>query len=135
MRIVFDTNVLVSALLKPEGISDLSLAMARHGRVKSLLSPAIVDELRRVLLDKLKLDPSLVESFIDILVEHSDIVRPRRTVLVIKTDPADNRILECALEGKADAIVTGDQHLLVLKTFRNIQIMSVRDFFDAIHKD
>ena len=133
MRVVFDTNVLVSALIWPRRIPAMVVAMARHGRLQSVTSATILDELRRVLLEKMRLDPALVESAIEIFIEHSEIVVPKRRIHAVKTDPDDNRILECAVEGKAGVIVTGDHHLLALKSFRDISIMTIRELFDSIH--
>ena len=101
--------------------------------VQSIVSPNIIDELRRILKNKLGFEPDQIESFINILSGHSETVVPRHALRVIKNDPSDDRILECAVEGQANLIVSGDRHLLSLKTFRGISILTVREFINIIH--
>ena len=132
MRVVFDTNVLISALIKPGGTSDLCLRMTREGAIQSLISHTMLDELRRT-VRTLKFETERAGSFIRGIENHSQIIETRVALHVIKADPSDDRILECAVEGKADAIISGDCHLLVLKSFRNIPILTVREFVDIIH--
>ena len=134
MRVVFDTNVLISAHLDASSLPAMTLAMARHGdTIKSVTSPVLLDELSRVLRTKFRAGPDLAEGVVSTFAEYSEMVRPEKTLHVITNDPSDNRLLECAVEGKAQVIVTGDRHLLILKNFRGIRIMTVREFFDSIH--
>lgn len=130
MRVVFDTNVLISALLWPRRAPASAVGLARHGRVRSLVSKPLLEEFRRVLREKLGFEPGIVESAIEILVEHSEVIHPRHALSVVKADPDDDRVLECALEGKADMIVTGDGHLLALKSFQGIPLITVREFLE-----
>ena len=135
MRVVFDTNIFVSVFIKPSGITALVLAMARQGAFQSLVSSAITDELRGVLLHKLKFERDRIENSITILSEYSANIKPAQTLNIVNDDPTDNRILECAVEGNADAIVSEDRHLLALKSFRGIPIITVREFIRLIHRD
>lgn len=66
------------------------------------------------------------------LVKSAEIVRPRITLYVIREDPDDNRVLECAITGKADVIVSGDRHLLDLKSYRNIPVVRPIDFLRTL---
>ncbi len=134
MRVVFDSNVFVSALLKPDGLPWLALALTRYDGARLLMSSAIFAELQRVFFDKFMFDPERALSFLAMLAEHSEAVSPKRILNAVLADPSDNRILECAVEGKADAIVSGDHHLLDLKKFGNIPILTVREFVDIVHK-
>ena len=127
MRVVFDTNILVSALVFPGGRGDAALRriIARTDRL--LLSRAILDELLEVLSRKFARD---AEELAHVAVFFSDlamIVAPRRRFRVVQDDP-DSRILECALAGRAEAIVTGDKALLALKSFRNIPLVTLRAY-------
>lgn len=130
MRVVFDTNVLISALLWPRRAPASAVGLARHGRVRSLVSKPLLDEFRQVLQEKLRFEPGVVERAIEILVDHSETIEPRHALHVVKADPDDDRVLECALEGKADIIVTGDRHLLALKSFQGIPIITIREFLE-----
>jgi len=130
--IVLDTNVLISAIVfgrNPRTILEMVMA----GQVRCVLSFAILDELRDVLQrPKFGFTPEQAVTVIEELRSLCDILNPARRLRTIKADPDDNRILECAVEAKADAIVTGDAHLLKLKTFRGISIMSPADFLTDI---
>ena len=133
MRVVFDTNVLVSAVIGPQSLPAIILSTARQGHVQMLISPVLLEELQRVLREKLRFETDAIESTLRIINEHSEIIRPQHTLRVVQNDPDDDRVLECALEGKADVIVTGDRHLLALKKFCGIPLMTIREFFDSIH--
>ena len=134
MRVVFDTNVFVSVFIKPDSLPALALALTQYDGARLLMSNAIFIELQIVLLEKLKFDHERATEFLAILAKRSETISPKRTLQAILTDPSDNRILECAVEGKADAIVSGDHHLLDLKRFRKIPILTVREFVDIIHR-
>jgi len=128
--IVLDTNVLISAIVfgrDPRTILEKVIA----GKVRCVLSFAILDELRDV-LQRPKFGFTLEQAItvVEELRAVCEIVNPTRRLRTIKTDPTDNRILECALEGRADAIVTGDAHLLKLKEFRGILIVTPAEFLE-----
>jgi putative PIN family toxin of toxin-antitoxin system len=127
MRVVFDTNILVAALVFPGGRGDAALRRIIAGTDRLLLSRAILDELLEVLSRKFARDS---EELAHVAVFFSDlamIVAPRRRLRVVQDDP-DNRILECALAGRAEAIVTGDKALLAPKSFRNIPVVTLRAY-------
>jgi len=129
MKVVFDTNILVSALVFPGGRADIALRRIIEARVQLLLSKPILDELLGILARKFSRD---VEELADVAVFLSDlsvVVKPRRKFAVLADEP-DNRILECAVTGRADAIVTGDKALLGLKNFRNVKLLSLRAYLE-----
>jgi len=132
VRVVFDTNVLISALVWPRGVPAQVVALARQGRVHSVTSPVLLEELRWVLQGKLGFQEDPVEAMIEVIIAHSEVVVPRHALHAVQTDPEDNRVLECALEGRADAIVTGDHHLLELGTFREIPLLTPREFLSLV---
>ena len=134
MRVVFDTNVFVSTVIKPDSLPAFAFSLTRYDGARLLVSNAIFIELQRVLLEKLNIDPKKAMSFLDMLAKRAESVSPRHALNVVHADPSDDRILECAIEGKANAIVSGDRHLLDLKKFRRIPIITVREFIDIIHR-
>ena len=130
MRVVFDTNVLVSALVFPGGRGDAALQRIIGEHDDLVLSKPILDELLGILARKFSRDAeelSRVAVFISTL---ATFVSPRRRLRVVKDEP-DNRVLECALTGRAEAIVTGDHALLALKDFRGVRLLSLREYLDT----
>jgi len=129
MKVVFDTNILVSALVFPGGRADIALRRIIEERDRLLLSKPILDELLGILARKFSRDAEELAHVAVFLSDLSVGVKPRRK-LAILTDEPDNRILECAVSGSADAIVTGDKALLDLKTFRKVRLLSLRAYLD-----
>ena len=141
IRIVLDTNVLVSAILNPRGKPALILNLALKGMVELVISRAIIQELYKVfhypklikLLKKNGVTTKEVESVIDNLDTIVEITKGELVLNVIKNDPTDNLILACAVEGRADFIISGDFHLLSLAKFQEIEIVDPATFLDLTH--
>ena len=129
MKVVFDTNVLVSALVFPGGRGEEALlrVIAEHDEL--LLSRPILDELLGVLARKFARDAEELARVALLLADIGTMVRPRRRLAVAK-DAADNRILECAVAGRAHAIVTGDKALLALKEYRGVRVLSLAQYLE-----
>jgi len=127
VRVVFDTNVLVAALVFPGGQGDAALRRVVEGRDPLVLSRAILGELLEVLGRKFARDAEELAHVAVFVSDLATVVAPRRRLRVVKDDP-DNRILECALAGKAQAIVTGDKGLLALKSFEGIPLMTLASY-------
>ena len=127
MRVVFDTNVLVSALVFPGGRGDEALQRILEERDELFLSKAILDELLGVLARKFARDAEALSRVAVFLAEVSTLVKPARRVKVLRDDP-DNRILECAVAGRADLIVTGDEALLALGEFEGVRVVRLADY-------
>ncbi len=125
MRVVFDTNILVSALVFPGGRGDAALGRVVAGTDQLVMSKAIVDELLAVLSHKFARDAEELAHVAVFISELALVVAPKRKLHVVKDDP-DNRILECAIAGDAKAIVTGDKALLALETFKGIPVVTLR---------
>lgn len=128
VRVVLDTNVLISAVLfggKPRDVFRLAI----QGRIDAFTSPALNGEFRDVLSrPKFKLTAEncfLIYKEIETVIM---MVFPKTTVAVIRSDPDDNAVLECALEAQADTIVTGDPHLLDLAEFKDTRIVTPAAF-------
>ena len=90
-------------------------------------------ELKRVLREKFKLKDPRLNDLIHLVTRNSQLVYPQERLQVVRKDPADNRVLECAAEARADYLITGDKrHLLPLKKFQGTKIVMPRDFADQL---
>jgi putative PIN family toxin of toxin-antitoxin system len=133
VRYVFDTNVIISALLfensKPAQAFQYALA---NGEV--LLSLDLLEELNEVLgrkkFNKYVTDEER-EEFLEALIERAVLIEIVENVQECR-DPKDDKVLELALNGEAQYIITGDQDLLVLNPFRNVRVITVEDFLKTI---
>ncbi len=122
MRVVADTNVLVSALIFPGGSPERVYRLALEGRIELITSRPLLTELGRVLTAEFGWESGSAEEAVATLIRIAEIVDPRETVIEIERDPADDRVLEAAVEGGAEIIVAGDRHLLALGSWRGIAI-------------
>lgn len=128
MRAVFDSNVFVSAFTSPGSNGDVALTRARVRDCDLIFSVPIAHEVARVLRVKFRLDDDLIIRRLRVMRRAAaEIVRPVQSLSVLADEP-DNRILECAIAGKADVIVTGDRGLLDLKSYEGIAIVRLADF-------
>jgi uncharacterized protein len=127
VRVVLDSNVLISAL-HFGGKPDELLVLANEGVIELCLSAFILEETARILKVKLGWTDQAVHEAVAVIKDVATLVQPTRTLRIIPEDEADNRILECAVEARADFLVTGDhRHLLPLKQYQGIRILSPRD--------
>ena len=131
MKVVFDTNILVSALVFPGGRADVALRRIIEEKDRLLLSKPILNELLGILAKKFSRDAEELAHVAVFLSDLSLVVKPRRKFAVLADEP-DNRILECAVTGGADAIVTGDKALLALKHFRKVKLLSLRAYLEEV---
>jgi len=130
LRVVVDTNVIISALLfggKPANI----LELARKKLIINIISEYIFMELQEVLVNKFFWQPKIAQETEAWVKSFSEVVYPEKHLAVI-SHSADNRILECGLEGNVDFIITGDNHLKNLKIFQGISIKDPAAFIDFI---
>jgi putative PIN family toxin of toxin-antitoxin system len=118
------TNVLVSALIFPDGSPEVVYRLALSRRIELGSSRPLPAELGRVLEQKFGWQPSQAEETIAQLVRLATLVGPSGPVCDIEADPSDNRVLEAAAEPEADTIVSGDRHLLALRWWRGIPIQA-----------
>lgn len=130
--IVVDTNVLISVLFWGGQLQVFGhLIDAR--RIILAFSPATVDELSRAVhyphvIAKARRRGIEPIQIVDLLVANSIVVIPKRVVSVVKEDPDDNMFLACAQAAQASFIISGDKHLLALKSFAGIPIITPREF-------
>jgi uncharacterized protein len=129
MRIVIDTNVVISRYIKPEGKVAQIFQAWEQETFELLVSQEILEEYQRALLypdvqRRHQLTEEQVREVIDDLRELASIIQPTEKIAVVKDDADDNKFIECAVAGKAEYIVSGDPDLLAVKEYRGIQILS-----------
>ncbi|HSG28093.1 MAG TPA: putative toxin-antitoxin system toxin component, PIN family [Candidatus Krumholzibacterium sp.] len=129
MRVVFDSNILIAALLFPGGRADAAVSKILGGVDDLVISRAIIQEVLSVLASKFSRDKEELSRAAVVLGEMGEIVAPSRRLSVFRDEP-DNRILECAVEGKAQAIVTGDKSMLAIGEYEGIRLISLAEYLD-----
>jgi putative PIN family toxin of toxin-antitoxin system len=128
VKAVFDTNVLLAAFLT-EGVCAKLLRRARKRQFNLITCPFILQEFERILAKKFSATKRENENALALITESAlDIVHPLETPSGVCRDKDDDNVLACALEADADYLVTGDKDLLQLKAFRDIRIITPRDF-------
>jgi putative PIN family toxin of toxin-antitoxin system len=132
MRATIDTNVFVSAL-NFGGVPAQIFDRNTNEEFTLSISPAIIDEIKRILRNRFDWTDERLESILDPILSRAEVVVPT-TFVNVSPDPDDNHILECALTSKSDVIVTGDDHLLQIGTFEDIQIIKPREFLDVLSR-
>ena len=140
LRVVLDTNVFVSSLLSTQGMSAFVVNAWREGRYLLITSPPIIAEIVEVLESprisgKYGIRPEDIEQLVELL-KTDTIVVPGRAVVAgaVPQDPRDEMFLACAVDAYADYIVSGDKHLLDLHSYKNIPILTVKQFAERIEK-
>lgn len=134
MEVVFDVNILVSSLISKGKPRELWLK-AVSGEFQLVLSRRIVEEFVEV-ISRPKFQRYLGErdvlDFLEALSTRARIVRTRSRLRIIREDPEDNSILAAAYDGRADYIVSGDRHLLGLREFEGIKIVTVERILELL---
>jgi putative PIN family toxin of toxin-antitoxin system len=127
IRIVLDTNVIVSALVFG-GVPRAVLDIVEEGQCELFYSEAIQNEVRRVLAEKFSWPSATLQKVLPVLWTMGELVTPRIVIRAVPDDPDDDRILECAFAAGASFVVSGDRHLLALRTYRSLSIVTPRQF-------
>lgn len=136
MKVVCDTSTLVSSIFWRGNPREI-VKLAGRGKIKLILSEPIIEELVGVVLRE-KFFKEIQTKRINILeaikkiIEMSTIVEPTIRLNVVDEDPEDNKIIECAVTGDADFIVSSDNHLLKLKSYKGIPIITQKDLLNKI---
>jgi uncharacterized protein len=125
---VFDTNILLSALLSTNGNPFRCLALARIGQVESVTCQEILDEFAEKLLVKFKFSEDMTQAAVEEVRGFSRLVEITGTLKTVPADPDDDMVVECAVIGNATHIVTGDKHLLTLTNHQSIAIVKAAEF-------
>jgi len=137
IRVVIDANVLVSAALKPHSKPARIIDLVKEGKIALVLSHAILEELRKVfsypkIRKELRLTVREIEETLAEIAQGAILTPGKIRIRAVKDDPDDNRYLECAVEGEAGYIISGDRHLTKLKVFQGIIIIDPAAFLELI---
>jgi putative PIN family toxin of toxin-antitoxin system len=131
LRLVLDTNIVVSAALKPDGLQRTVLLIAITKPARLYVSPLILSEYRTVLVrPKLRIRRGLRLQLLQLIENRAHLVSPSQS-LQITTDPADNIFLECADAARADYLITGNQRHFP-KFWKKTKIITSREFIDIV---
>lgn len=125
VRLVIDTNLFVSGLLNPHGPSSKLIELLPKKRYQLLTSKEILTEYKDVINRFSKISHTKRNKLIGKIKSNSLLVKPKEHFPVIKDDPDDNKFIECAVCGSGNFIVTNDKHLLDLKEFGEIYIVTL----------
>ncbi len=131
MRVVFDTNVFISALITRGGSGERAFLAAVEGRIEVAVSVPLLTETANVLTGKFHWERDRVDRAVRLIAGTGTVVRPAKRLSVCDHEP-DNRVLECAHAAGADLIVTGDRHLLDLGSYKRIRIVTLAEFLYSI---
>jgi putative PIN family toxin of toxin-antitoxin system len=132
-RIVIDTNVVISGFLFGGEPGQL-ITLWKSGRINPLASKEIVDEYLRVLTyPKFGLSPEEIDFILyQEILPHFEIVRAKPGPVIVRDDPGDDNFIRCAEAGKGKRIISGDRHLLRLKQYRTIKILTPAQFLAGL---
>ena len=128
MKIVLDTNIFIAAALYEGLAKDVVDFIFENSYTTLVISEKILEELSHKLQSKFNWSEERINYYINDIDAMSEKVQSEEELDIVKRDPADNKILECAISGQADLIVTMDQDLIKLKNFRGIAIIHPKTF-------
>ena len=134
-NIVIDTNVLISALLfsgTPNKVFDAVI----DDKYELFLSHDILNEFLHVLSrPKFQLSPSQITEFYEEIIHITNIVYPQKQYQLVKEDPDDDILFDCALEANAHFIITGNKHVLKIKKFMDVEVLTPKQFIELSEAD
>jgi len=130
VRVVFDTNIFISALAIPGCLAEKAMLKIIEGGDVLVISRDIIHEVLTVLSSKFSRDKEGLSHVAVMLSELGELVKPAKKVSIFKDDP-DNRILECAIYGKSDVLVTGDKEMLKQREYKGIKIISLKEYLGS----
>ncbi len=137
MKVTLDTNILVSGTFW-SGDSFKILELIDQRKIELIISEEIIKEYYKVInseeiIEKIKDKDLILNKSVQKIILNSTIVKPKEKFNIIKEDEEDNKIIECAIEGKADYVISKDNHLLKLKEFKGIKIIKPEFFLNISH--
>ena len=130
--VVLDTNIFISAVFW-EGKPYAIVKNAINQDIIVFISNYIIEEIRKVLVRDFNLEKQEIDDIVNAVLYFTHLIEPRGAVTFIKDDPKDDKILDCAIACNAEFIVSQDNHLLNLKTFRGIRIVSPEEFLKTLN--
>jgi len=137
IRVVVDANVFVSAALKPHSKPAKIIDLVKEGKIALIVSNLILEELRKVfrypkIRKELHLAINEIDEALAKIAQGAVLTPGNLKIRAVNDDPEDNRYLECAVEGQADYIISGDRHLTKLEAFQGIIIIDPASFLELI---
>lgn len=140
IKAVLDTNIIVSGIVSPKGLPRKLLELAKEETFKVVTSILINREILEVLhrdhiYTKYGLNAAIIDDIASFLYEGTILTEDSYEIMKVKKDPEDDKFINCAIEGEADYIVSGDRHLLDLKHYSGIQIVNVNSFLRILQKE
>ena len=133
LKVVFDTNVVVSAALYEKSLPALLLSLGLEDKIRFFVSPALLNEYEAVLKrPRFKLGERQITELMDKINRKALIVTPAKRLKILKADEPDNRVLECAVKAKADFIITGNRRHFPFEEFKGSRIVTPREFINSI---
>ena len=129
MRVVFDTNIFISAFVIPGSLAEKAILKVIEGEDSLLISKDIIHEVLSVLSLKFGRDREALSHVAVTLTELAEMVKPGKRVKILRDEP-DNRILECAIYGEADLLVTGDKEILQQREYKGVKIVSLKEYLE-----
>jgi len=128
-KAVYDTNIIVSAVLHQDRLPASLLSLALKGKVRLFVSEELLREYEEVLKrPKFKLSEKEVENLMKLIRKKAVKVEPTKKLTKIKKDLADNRVLECALEAQVNFIVTGNKKHFPFEKFHKTKVVNPQKF-------
>jgi uncharacterized protein len=129
MRLVLDTNIFISGIFWEGNFCSLIIDKWKNKEFELIISLDVIEELIKTLKSfKIMMPEEIILQWQNLILENSIIIEPFEKIFVIKEDFDDNKFLECAVEGSADYIISQDNHLLNLKEFQGIKIVTPEEF-------
>lgn len=133
MKVVPDTNILISATMWKNSVSNRLLKRLVEEDIELFSSQEILEEYRKVLKRDFKYEDDKINEIIIELLLYIQIIEIKEKLDIVKDDPDDNKILECALTSNSKYIISYDNHLLKLKEFKGIKILKPEEFFNILN--
>jgi len=129
VRVVFDTNIFISAFVIPGSQAEKAMLKIIGGEDSLLISKDLIDEVLSVLSSKFGRDREALSHVAVTLSELAEFVKPGRRLNIFEDVP-DNRILECAIYGEADLLITGDKKILQQREYKGARIISLKEYLE-----
>ena len=128
--VVIDTNVLISSIFWQRGSSHKIVELAIEQKINNFTSPNMLEELVNVLKVDFEQPEEFIQGQLTLAAAYSKVTTPKINVQAVKDDPKDDMVVECALSCAAQFIITWDNHLLKLKQFKGIKIVTPKEFIN-----
>ncbi len=130
LKVVLDTNIFVSSIFWKRGNPHKVVELVLDKKTHAFTSIEILQELEKILRRDFEEPDEKIHKQINLILEYATVTKTDTKLNVVKDDPDDNKILECAVSCNADYVVTGDNHLLDLREFRGIKIVTAKKFLE-----